>query len=273
MVMRASSESFHRTLETFLTLAVALFASEAQGQTFPLEPVGETTFAVQWEKPFFPDSEGLAGWSSNFDLDVLIPLGSGRSIQLGIPLSVAGADGLDGTSSYLGNLRASLLFGDVENLTGFVGVTVPTASNVGGPDFAVLVGALPWLDELEKWSDGAISVRGAWIPARVLERGGKVGLRLGGAAVTGDDFEDLLVFARVAGWGTFPVGTAELRADLATSYYVNGDDGFGQQFMAYLNLGAALPEVSGHPGLFVRVPIDGDARDLLDFSIGLTARF
>lgn len=273
MATRAYTGLLGGASATVLTLAATLFTTELEGQAFPLEPTTGTAFALQWEKPFFPSSEGLAGWSSNFEADVLFPLASGRAIQLGVPLAVAGADAVDGTSFYLGNLRASLLFGDADNLSGFVGLTVPTASNIGGPDLAVIIGVLPWLDEMEKWGDDAISVRGAWIPSKALANGGQVGLRLGGAAITPNEFENLWVFTRVAGWGRVPVGTSELRADLSTSYYVNGDDGFGQQFTAYMNLGATLSEASGAPGVFIRVPLDGDARDVLDLSIGLRMQF
>jgi hypothetical protein len=111
--------------------------------------------------------------SSILEADVILPVGSRKSLQIGVPLAMAGADALDGTSLYLGSLRFSLLFG----------------------------------------------------------------------------------------------------ADLGTSYAVNDDDGFGEQFTAYLTLGAALSEASGHPGLFVRIPLDGDARSVLDLSIGLSAQF
>ena len=229
--------------------------------------------ALQFEKPFLPDVEGLASYSSNLEVDAILPVASGMALQLGLPFAFAGADVVDGTSVYVGNLRASLLFGDPGNLSGFVGLTVPTASNIGGPDLAVIVGVLPWLNEVEKWADHAYSVRGAWIPSTALKRGGRAGFRVGGAAVAPDDFENLFVYARVAAWGRVPVGVAELRADVATSYAVNSDDGFGQQFTAYLDLGAAFAEASGRPGVFLRIPLDGDAREALNLSIGLMARF
>lgn len=272
MITRAFRRSSHTVPAGGLAFALCFLSSDVAAQTFPLEPASQTTYALQWEKPFLPSSDGLAGWSTNIEGDILFSLPSGRSIQLGVPLAVAGAEAVNGTSFYLGNLRASLLFGDVDNLSGFVGVTIPTASNIGGPDLAVLVGALPWLDEMEKWNGDVISIRGAWTPSRALDGGGRLGVRLGGAAVTPNEFENLWVYVRAAGWGSLPVGTAKLRADLATSYYVS-DDGFGRQFTAYLNLGATLSEASGHPGLFIRVPLDRDARDVLDLSVGLSARF
>lgn len=129
------------------------------------------------------------------------------------------------------------------------------------------------MNEHEKWSDDAFSARGAVIPTWPLESGGQLGLRLGAAAVAPNDLENLFVYTRIDGWGRFPVGSGQLRADLETSYAVNNDDGFGRQFTAYLDLGAGLPHLSGSPGLFIRVPLDGDARRVLDLSIGISARF
>lgn len=254
-------------LTTLLSTAPAVNA-----QTFVPAPVDDPGFVLQLEKPFLP-FDGLHFYSSNIEADVLLPLSSGRTVALGVPLAVAGADGANGPSFYLGNLRGSLLFGEPNDLTGFLGVTLPTASNIGGPDLAVLVGALPWLNELEKWSDDVVSFRGAWIPSRPLEDGGRVGLRLGGAAVMPTDFENLFVYARVAGWGSVPAGSTELRADLNVSYDVTGDDGFGQQFTSYLDLGVALQQAAEGSTLFLRVPLDGDARDALDLSVGWRLQF
>jgi hypothetical protein len=263
--------------KTFLagvySIGLAVTASPADAQTFLLDPVDETTFTLQLEKPFFPSSDGLAFYSSILEPDVVLSLSSGKTLQIGVPLAIAGADFADGTSLYLGNLRASLVFGEPGHLSGFLGLTFPTASNISGPDLAVLVGALPWLNELEKWGEDGLSVRGAWIPSRPLDSGGRLGLRLGGAAVTPNDFENLYVYARIAGWGQFPVGSAALRADLGTSYNVTSDDGFGQQFTAYLDLGVELPESSRQPMIFLRLPLDGEARQVLDFSLGWRMRF
>ena len=125
----------------------------------------------------------------------------------------------------------------------------------------------------EKWGDDAFSVRGAYLPSTLLEGGGRLGLSLGGSAAMPTDFENLFVYTRVAGWGRFPTETAELRADLGISYDVTNDDGFGEQVTSYVDLGAALTEASGRPGLFLRIPLDGDARDAMDFSIGFRVQF
>jgi hypothetical protein len=252
---------------------MAMSVSPAQAQVFLPEPVSEPALAIQLEKPFIPDLEGLAFYSSVIEADVLFPVGAGYTLQIGVPLGIAGADELDGTSLYLGNPRISLLFGSPAELHGFVGFTLPASSNVSGPDLALLLLALPWLNEIEKWDEDTFSARGAWIPTRALDGGGQVGMRVGGAAVAPTDFENLHVYTRIAGWARIPVGRVEVRADLDTSYNVTSDDGFGQQFTSYLTLGAGLTQSSGRPLVFLRLPLDGDAREVLDLSVGMAVLF
>ena len=255
------------------TLALGLAVTAVQGQTFLPSPASDPAFLVQVEKPFLRHLPGLAFYSSIIESDVLFPLGAGKTLQIGIPLGIAGADELDGTSLYVGNPRVSLLFGSATDPSGFVGVTLPTASNVSGPDLAVILVALPWLSEFEKWADDAFSARGAWIPSWPLDGGGRLGLRLGGAAVAPTDLENLYVYARLAGWGRVPVRGIELRADVDASYLVTSDDGFGRQFTSYMALGAQLTDSPRQPMIFIRVPLDGDAREILDLSVGMALRF
>jgi hypothetical protein len=58
-----------------------------------------------------------------------------------------------------------------------------------------------------------------------------------------------------------------------TTYAVNSDDGFGEQFTAYLAVGVQLAGSSDGPTLFLRVPMDGDANDVLDLSAGVSVLF
>jgi hypothetical protein len=244
----------------------------ARPQTFLPDPVDRAMLAVQLEKPLIADAAGLASYSSILEADAVFPLGS-SSLQIGLPVAFAGADFVDGTSVYMGNLRASILFGEPGALSSFVGVTLPTASNVAGPDLAMLVGVLPWLGELEKWIEDSLSLAGAVLPSWPLSSGGQLGLRLGGAAIVPTGFDNLNIDARAAGWVRLPMAAAEFEADLATSYMITSDDGFGQQFTAYLDLGATLTDTSGRPGLFIRIPLDGDGRQVHDLSLGVSAAF
>jgi hypothetical protein len=266
-----------RTIATcvgVITTLSFLRPPHAAGQTtFPLDPVDRFEVALQLEKPLLPDVLGSAWFSSILEADALFPLGPTTTLRIGLPVAFARADIVDGTSVYAGNLRASFLFGEPGSLSSTFGVTLPTASNLTGPELAILVGGLPWLGDRDKWLEETFSVGGAVLPSRQVGSGGEVGLRLGGEAMVPTDFDNLWLDARAAGWGRVPVGRAELEADLTFSYLITSDDGFGRQSTAYLDLGASLTEEPGRPGVFFRIPLDGDSRDVLDLSIGVSARF
>jgi hypothetical protein len=174
-------------------------------QTFLPDPVDRTAVAVQLEKPFLIDALGLASFSSSLEADAVFPIGSAVSLRVGLPLAFAGADFADGTSVYMGNIRASMLFGEPGGLSSFIGITLPTAGNISGSDLAVLVGALPWLGEIEKWTDEATSVSGAVLPSWPLSSGGQLGLHLGGVVVLLNGFDNLHLDARAAGWARLPI--------------------------------------------------------------------
>lgn len=255
-----------------LALLAAVLPAPALAQTFVPDPVERTAFDLQVEKPLFEDASSLAGYSSILEADALIPLGSG-ALRIGLPLAFGGADYLDGTSVYMGNVRATLLFGEPGRLTSYLGVTLPTASNVSGPDFAVLIGALPWTGEWEKWADDSFSVGGGFLPSWRLSGAARMGLRIGGAAIVTTGLDNMNVDLRPAVWVRVATGAAELRTELATTYMLTNDDGFAEQTTAYLDLGLTLSQVRFRPGVFVRVPLDGDTREFHQASVGLSLGF
>lgn len=257
-----------------LILAGVLFALVAPatpvlGQTFPLDPVDAPAFVVHWEKPFLEGADRLAAWSSILELDAVLPVGDAVSLAIGLPFSLLSSDFDDDTHLYAGALRATLLFGEPGDPTGFLGVTFPTATAIAGDDEGGLFAAIPWWNEREKWVDESWSVRGALTPSKPLNGGGRIGLRLGGALVLLNGGDNLDADLRVSGWLRRPAGNAEIRADLAGTYAVTSDDGFREQSTLFLNLGADLPETGGNPGVFVRLPLYGVVEDLHELSIGL----
>lgn len=257
---------------TGLLVPALLLPLPGAAQVFDPDPAEGASLVLHLEKPLFSDAEGLAFWSSILEVDAVLPVG-GRSLRIGLPMAVAGDDGDDGTSLYAGNLRLALLFGEPDALDGIVALTLPTATNLAGSDLAAIVGLFAWLDDPGKWFDDTVALRGEFLPGRDLDDGGRIGLRLGTYLLAPTDVDNLNAYLRLGGWGRFPTDGAEFRADLGSTYLVNSDDGFGSQFTAHLSLQAALTEGTGRPGLFVRVPLDGDSRDLLDLSVGVRVQF
>jgi len=255
-------------------LGLALGVSPTAAQTILPTTADDLTFRIQVEKPFLAAEEGIAPMSSIVDTDVIFRWSSNVFFQLGVPFAVAQQDFVvTGTSVYLGNIRGNFLFGEPGILRGFLGLTLPTATNIGGPDLALLIMALPRLDEEEAWAEDVMSARGAWVPSWPISGSARAGVRLGGAIALPTDFDDWWIYARPAGWIRAVVGSAEIRADVLGSYLSNGRGTFAELSTAYLDLGASLPDLFGRPGVFVRLPLDTDARDAIDFSVGVYAHF
>lgn len=246
--------------------------SSALAQTFVPDPAPKASLEIQLEKPFFANAETLAGYNSILEADAVMPLSFG-SLRIGLPVAFAGSDFIDGTSVYMGNLRATLLFGEPGRLTSYLGATLPTASNVSGPDFAVLIGVIPWRGEWEKWLDDSFSVGGGFLPSWALSGTARFGLRLGGAAIVDTDWSNLNVDIRPAAWVRVDTGALELMTELATTYMITNDDGFDEQTTAYLDLGVRAPSTRMRPGVFARIPLDSDTRAVHQGSIGLSLGF
>jgi hypothetical protein len=250
----------------------ALVAEPARGQSLIATTTEDVTLGIQLENPSLGGTANPSSWSSSLETDLLFRWGANVYVHAGLPLAFAGAEFVDGTSVYLGNVGATFIFGPPGAPSSFLGFTLPTATNVGGPDLAVLVGLLPNEDEPELWAEDVMSVRGGIIPSLRLSPQAVVGARIGGALLVPTDFDDLWVYGRGALWGSTAAGPAELRADLVTSYFLNSDDAFADKLRMYLDARAGLPDVPAAPGIFFRLPLDEEAREALDFSVGLTAR-
>jgi hypothetical protein len=251
---------------------VGLVGERAAAQSLVSTPNDDVTLGVQLKNPSLSGGAGFSSWSSSLESDLLFRWGANVFVQAAVPLAFAGADFVDGTSIYLGNVGATFIFGPPGIPSSFLGLTLPTAMNVGGPDLAVLIGLLPNEDEPELWAEDVMSVRGGIMPSLQLSEMARVGVRVGGALVAPTDFEDLWVYGRGGIWGSTTVGAAELRADLVTSYFINSDEEFADVFRMYLDARAGLPDLPAAPGLYFRLPLDEQARDALDFAVGLTAR-
>jgi hypothetical protein len=253
-------------------LAMGLAARPVAGQSLISTTSDDVTLGFQVETPFFPGGGELRPWSSTLETDLLFRWGPNAFVQANLPLAFAGADFADGTSIYLGSIGANFIFGPPGSPSSFIGFTLPTGTNIAGPELAILVGVLPNLDEPELWSEDVMSVRGGILPTVQISEQARVGLRVGGALVAPNDLGNVWVYGRGGAWMSARVGAAELRGDVLSSYFINSDDGFDRQFKMYLEARAALPEAPGGLGVVLRLPLDGQARDVLDFSVGLSAR-
>jgi hypothetical protein len=251
---------------------MGLGGAPAAAQSLVATTSDDVTLGLQLKNPSFALDDAPSRWSSSLETDLLFRWGANVFVQATVPLAFAGADFVDGTSFFLGAIGATFIFGPPGSPSSFLGLTLPTATNIAGPDVAILIGVLSNEEEPERWTEDIMSVRGGIMPSVQLSEQARVGLRIGGALVAPDDLENLWVYGRGAVWGSTMVSAAELRGDLVTSFFINSSDGFAERFRMYLDARAGLPEMPGRPAVFLRLPIDTEARDALDFAIGLSAR-
>lgn len=253
----------------FLTLPLT---SPAAAQSLVMTSPDDVTLGLQLKNPFFPGEGGPQPWSSTLETDLTFRWGPSTFVQVSVPLAFAGAESVDGTSLYVGGIGARFVFGPPGSPTGFLGFSLPSATNLAGPDLAVLIGLLQMQDEPEMWAEDVMSVTGGVMPTLQLSENARGGVRLGGALLAPDDLEDLWIYARGAAWASARAGAGELRGDLVTSYFLNSDDGFDRKFRLYVDARAGLPDMPGRPGVYLRLPLDREARDAMDLAAGLSVR-
>jgi hypothetical protein len=268
----ARPRAFRLVIIGCAALAIGGGRAPVAAQSLVFTTIDDATLGLQLKNPSLPLDDAPSRWSSTLETDLLFRWGANVFVQATLPMAFAGADFVDGTSFYVGALGATFIFGPPGSPSSFLGITLPTASNLAGPDLAVLIAVLPNEDEPELWAEDIMSVRGGITPFVQLSEEARVGLRVGGALLAPDDLGDLWLYGRGAVWGSTRLSDAELRGDLVTSYFINSSEGFAEQLRMYLDARAGLPEAPGRPAVFLRLPVDGEARDALDFSVGLSAR-
>lgn len=257
--------AFASALTVGMSLALSLPAS---AQFYPPAPASpeRTEVRLRVERPLIEGAD-FGFLSSVWDVDVAFPVSERLGLVVGVPVALGTGEDLD-PSVVLGNLRATLVFGTPDRPRGFLGLAIPTATGITDEDYAFLLGSLPRLDRPGEWVDEFITLRGGLIRERDVGEG-KLGLRVEGAINALTEFDDGLFWLRSGVWGQARAGAASLRAELSGGWILNQDDGFGRNSFFYFDAGADFDDVPGRPGLFVRVPLDENARRLVNASFGV----
>ena len=144
-----------------------------------------------------------------------------------------------------------------------------TATGFGDDNPATALGVKAALDQSEAWANQLVaSISAGFTRSKPLQSRGRAEATVTLLAASyGREGAELV--SRVAGRGVVPFGRADVGAGLSVSHLTLGDRGIGARFAAYLDLTADLTARSGMPGVFVRLPISREARNLLRYSIGL----
>jgi hypothetical protein len=243
--------------------------SPAACQFRDARPVDRTTVQVGLEKPLFKDTElGFATFVVG--ARVLQPIRDNVTAFAGLDLAHATLDGYP-SSTTVSNPRLGFVFGSTEGGYAEASVSVPLSKEFGDDDYATGVGFMTDIERVDRFIEDLLTVNAAFVPLRRLGSGATVGARVEGSVwiPTGED-ADTELFARYAAFGSIPAGALELTGEVSGLMVVTeGDLSIAERTNHSLSVGAGLRDVRVRPGLFVRIPLDGDLREEMGAVVGL----
>ena len=264
--------------------AVAALAALAAASAWPAAAAAQSPWVERPAEPAItleaikarPDGGGLTFPSSAWFLSGSVPVAEAATFVVELPLAYGALDGgrFGGGESdfsigdpYLG----AILGAPGSDLTGELGVRVPLASedNLGS---AVGILSDP-VDRMEAFLPKVVSFSGTLNYGHTTPEGFAVGLRLGPRVWlrTESDFQDtaelFAVYGLQAGYrgerGRLMVGL-DGRAIITES-----DLSLGERTLHELAVGGALRLGRVEPGLVVRLPLDQDLSELIDYGVEL----
>ncbi|HSM59282.1 MAG TPA: hypothetical protein VK849_00740 [Longimicrobiales bacterium] len=258
----------------FLVLAAGLVPPQLAGQLAHPEPGSGARLEIGLEKPFldgFWDDVGFA--SPLLGVRARLPVG-GRG-TLFVDMGLAHASIGSKTSTALGNLTAGLVFGDADATSGWVSLTLPTATDWGDDDFAVGYAFSADPMRLERYLPDLAAVEAGVRFMPSVTPAGSVGARLGVQVVAPTEGDaDAEIFARYALFGRRRAGRVRVGAELE-GYAIVSESGLdlGERTLHTVTGSIGLPEAGGAPELYVRIPVDGDLGEVLNVAVGLRMSF
>lgn len=183
------------------------------------------------------------------------------------------------TSTVLSNAWLEFHFGRDKSF-GTLTLTLPLARRIANEEaYAADAGIAADVERPERYTDGTTGVAFRLNPRWSVGASGTVGGRIGLAAVAPASV-DPEFYARFAGFGETEVRAVRMGAELTGAWSLNPrtftalpDPTFGERSTSYGTLFVGLPGVTLAPNVFVRVPLDADARRRLRAVIGVKLRY
>jgi hypothetical protein len=255
--------------------AAALSAAEpAEAQSFLLPATPEKGVWIEAARADFKGFEA-AFPSTTWFISGRLPVTPRLSATVDVPFSyarldVAGAD--SETSSVFGNPYVGAEFAAVpDRLTLEAGLRLPL-NTADSESFADVLAVLADPQRMEAFMDNTVPVTVAasleHAVSNVLSLRGRAGIM--SAFYTGDDAPDTDVAVDYGAVGTYTAGPARVALGFSGRWFTTADEGgFGENSLHHVGLGADVKVGRVRPGVSVRIPLDGDYRDVLGSSIGV----
>lgn len=265
---------WHRYLPIAAVLAQWIGPATAPAQSPWLAPRQDHPIALEVVKPIFDEDDFNTLTSAAF-LSFTVWTGENASIVAELPFAYAGVDDgefSDGESSTtLGNPYVGVEIRGKDSPSSFeIGVRAPLTSD---EEVAALVGAFADIDRFEAFLPDVVSLSG-FGTYRSRTRNGVEFVLHGGpifAMQTDPDGGDQAELnLRYAAQIWYRPGAYALGLGATGRAFVTEDGNFGERTAHQVGIAANVDLGGVRPGIQVRIPLDEDLRDLMDFTVGLS---
>lgn len=260
---------------TFLLAATAAHAA-AQSPFIPVEP--GTSVGIELIRPGYSTQfdEAVGGLTGQVHLSTVLPISSGVGFVAEVPLAHfdPAFDGYDGTTSKVGNPYLGVRFGDASRLGGRFGVRLPLATAEDGDDAAPLeLGGFADYDRIEAFMPRVLTVGLAGQMGRTAVSGLMGRMVLGGDMLVSTEGGDPELFAAYgAQTGYERNGTAAIVSFTGRAIVTEGDLSLAERTIHQITVSGAHRFGSVMPTVWVRIPVDGDLSELIDYALGFRMR-
>ena len=265
-----------RVLAVAVLLPAAAAHAAAQSPFIPVEP--GPTVGVELIRPSYSSrfDDAVGGLTGQIHLSTVLPISSGVRFVAEVPLAHfdPAFDGYDGATSKLGNPYVGIRFGDPARLGGRFGVRLPLATAENGDDAAPLeLGGFGDYDRIEAFMPRVLTVGVAGQMGRAAVSGLVGRVVLGGDMMLSTEGGDPELFAAYGvQTGYERNGTAAIVSVTGRALVTEGELSLAERTIHQITLSGAHRFGSLQPAIWLRIPVDGDLSELIDYAIGFSMR-
>lgn len=255
-----------------LLVAAGLTAGTLSAQSLWTNPGAGASLQLEILRPDFrPEELAFGGATGAGFVTAHVPLAGAWTLVADLPFSRAAWDAPDGagSSTLVGNPYVGVEWQSAGRLTAGLGVRAP----VGDRDDAdklgpILVGISGELERMEAFLPETLGLYAAAAYRAPLSGPLSLRLRGGTAFLTGDGGSDDLLLG-YTGQLRYASGALDARGGLTGRANVTTDDEDADRTSHQVVLAADYGIGPVRPGLQLRLPLDGDVRDVTGFTVGI----
>lgn len=253
---------------------IFLLSFFVSGQVFLFQdlPTDKTKLGFRYLRPDLEEDVNLSFLSGVYDFSASIPVSPKLNVVGSIPFATLSVEGSEGESSigdiYIG-LQQRLNSGPGKFFSVSMGVFLPTMSeDKFGP---VLIGIYTNYYEFQKYLPNVLTIYGNLAYHRIKSNDFIFGVEIGPNILiptkNGGEAEVYVHYGLTAG---YRFNYVDLKAELVGIGIITEDvDDFGDRFINDLAFGIQLNRGSFRPGIFYKISLKKDVRDIIRGAFGI----